>query len=502
MKKAASILLSAVLGIGVLAGAGCTNPDGPDNVLPEPTIPQGYTRVDIAETANPFALEGIGAQIDQCVFTGGYTSSAIVNPDMTEEDFSLWKSRLEYMKIDLIRLAIVPDWYEHENDNDDTDVLDIDSPALTWDSPKMQAVYRVLDWCQELDIQVNFSLYGLYLDGFNAAKDPIYPPGWLTMPEDFEEFAETLYAGLYYMTEVKGYDVVREFSVYPEPDKRFVEAADRNFSQLIEACDAKLRREGVRDRFIFSGPAEVSDYAVFEQVVEDCGDIFDKFTGSFYKFNNSDSNFEILAGMEPFAQKAAEIGKTYGVSEFGSDLMISAAAQSDIDTFDRALYLARFVTLALNAGFTNMSYWVLGDSMYDNVLMELGLWKYKDEDWQPRPQFYTYSLITRYTQPGSAIYPMQFGQWSDLCGVALRSPENKWTYLVVNNGPTQQLVSLVNRAPDCSQEMNKYEVAETSLPADGQIEIQPSRSYVLQDGVLSVPIKARSFVLFTDLSYD
>ena len=135
-----------------------------------------------------------------------------------------------------------------------------------------------------------------------------------------------------------------------------------------------------------SGPAEVSDYEIFEEVFESVGDLFDRYTGSFYKLRNSNDNATMKMGMKPFAELADTAGKAYGVSEFGSNETTnppSAAAQMDTDTYRRAMYVARFAINALDSGFTYMSYWVLGNSYYDGTMMDLGLWKYKNKNITP-----------------------------------------------------------------------------------------------------------------------
>ena len=88
---------------------------------------------------------------------------------------------------------------------------------------------------------------------------------------------------------------------------------------MIEAVDAKLTKEGIREAYCLSGPAEVSDYEIFEEVFESVGDLFDRYTGSFYKLRNSNDNATMKMGMKPFAELADTAGKAYGVSEFGSN---------------------------------------------------------------------------------------------------------------------------------------------------------------------------------------
>ena len=77
---------------------------------------------------------------------------------------------------------------------------------------------------------------------------------------------------------------------------------------MIEAVDAKLTKEGIREAYCLSGPAEVSDYEIFEEVFESVGDLFDRYTGSFYKLRNSNDNATMKMGMKPFAELADTAG--------------------------------------------------------------------------------------------------------------------------------------------------------------------------------------------------
>jgi len=392
-------------------------------------------------------------------------------------------------------MCIISDWYELENDNDDPNVLN--ENGFNWNTVKMQCVYKVLDLCKKHDIKMNLSWYGIYPDSWNA-KLPA--PGWLTYPLSDAEFAESVYAGLKHLDEMGYGEVINEISFYPEPASDYVK--NGGFRSMIEAVASKLKREGIREKYILSGPAEVSDYDIFETVFNQVGDLFDRYTGSFYKLRNSSDNATMKMGMTPFAELSDTVGKAYGVSEFGSNETTSppsAAAQMDTDTYRRAMYVARFAINALDSGFTYMSYWVLGNCYYDGVMKDLGLWKYKSTGWKLRPQYYTYSLITRYTDRGSKIYSTDLDEFSTVCMVALQSPNGAWTYLIANSGTSMEKISIVN-SKITSSSLTKYEVTENSIPLDGQtIGIEAGLDVAVVNGVASVAVKANSVVVLTDM---
>ena len=163
------------------------------------------------------------------------------------------------------------------------------------------------------------------------------------------------------------------------------------------------------------------------------------------------------------------------------------------------MYVARFAINALDSGFTYMSYWVLGNCYYDGVMMDLGLWKYKSTGWKLRPQYYTYSLITRYTDRGSKIYSTDLDEFSTVCMVALQSPNGAWTYLIANSGTSMEKIAIVN-SKITSSSLTKYEVTENSIPLDGQtIGIEAGLDVAVVNGVASVAVKANSVVVLTDM---
>lgn len=474
-------------------GTGGNKELGPGDII----IPEGYTRVDIDDTAKKYKFEGIGAQMDQCMFSGSYCGLDGLDVNITEEDVAIWEQRLEYMKIDVTRMCIIPDWYELENDNDDPDVLN--EAGFNWNTVKMQCVYKVLDLCKKYDIKMNLSWYGIYPSSWNSLnKDQA--TGWVDFPADNDEFAESVYAALKHLDEMGYGSVINEISFYPEPNPEYVRSG--GYRKMIEAVDAKLTREGIRQNYCLSGPAEVSDYTIFEEVFESIGDLFDRYTGSFYKLRNSNDNAIMKMGMKPFADLADTAGKCYGVSEFGSDEMTnppSAAAQLDTDTYRRAMYVARFLINALDSGFTYVNYWILGNCYYDGTMMDLGLWKYKDEDWAARPQYYTYSLITRYTDRNSEVYATNLNEFSSICMIALKNESGKWTYLIANSGTTQEKISVVN-SNFLEGSMDKYEVTENSIPMDGQmLGVGKSGTVEIKNGVANVILRSNSVVVLTDI---
>ena len=130
-----------------------------------------------------------------------------------------------------------------------------------------------------------------------------------------------------------------------------------------------------------------------------------------------------------------------------------------------------------NQGCTSMKYWEVFDMDYGGFMMNLGLWKYRKDNWVARPQYYTWSLITKYTDIGSEIYPITKDVTSDndLVSVAFKLPDGKWSYMICNTSDTPKKLSMVNLNEDKPSAMNVYEVRASKC--DGKPTEPPCKGH-------------------------
>ncbi len=501
MKKATVWILCLLFALGCFTGCG-------NDVITNPVIPAGYTEYAVRESSGR-KTEGYGCQIDTHLYKS-YNA-------MTDEELQMTYDRALEMNVQNIRTQVFPEWYERGNDNGDYDLFDYESPNVKMDSAEMQQLFRLLDFCEENEILVDLSFYGCNIN-FQSEDGEIdgswlgapFTNNWITAPKlkdesgnafpGYEEYAETVYGLLNYVLNVKKYTCVTEFSVYPEPNLAFVGADGKvthsEYVKLCKAVDEKLKKEGIRDQIDYSGPASaVQKVTEFQAYIDDLDCVYDKYTASTYCFNATDTNENYADFASSLSWMTDEVGKSVGIAEFGSDYIIDPANQTDIDTYERALFLARYMICLTNNGCTSMKYWVLNDIMYGTFLMRLGLWQFRNGDWKARPQYYTWSLICKYTEVGSEIFPIH-SEDGDVCGVAFLLPDQSWTYLFCNSGDSSQKVSLVNYNRGYPKSMNVYEVRESIL--DGTCKpIQSSETLQIADGAVNYTLKANSFVVFS-----
>ncbi len=501
-KKIISVVLALAMAFSLGA---CKNKDKDPDVITSATIPDGYTEYAIRD-AYGRTTEGYGAQIDTHIYKN-YNA-------MTDEEMEEFYSRVKEMNIQNIRTQVFPEWYERGNDNADYNSFDYNSANVKFDSEEMLQLFKLLDFCEKEGIKVDLSFYGCQ-PNFTSQDGQItkswlaspFTKNWITSPKlvdengnefpGLEEFAESVYGLLNYVINTKKYTCVYEFSIFPEPDLSYVTAngsvSNTEYVQLVKKVDEKLKAEGIRDKIIFSGPAATSTTMDFyNRYVRQVGEIFDKYTVSIYKYDDEDTNETLLDYGKAMVSNIDEVNASFGVAEFGSKNVIDAANQEDIDTFERALFLGRFMINLTNAGCTNMKYWEICDMGYGGFMMNLGLWKFRNDNWVARPQYYTWSLITKYTEFGSAIYPIASAD-GELCAVAFKLPDGTWTYYVCNTSNGFKSVSFVNYNEGYPKAMNVYEVRASKLR--GEVKpIVSDKTIDVADGAVNIRVPANSFV--------
>ena len=168
----------------------------------------------------------------------------------------------------------------------------------------------------------------------------------------------------------------------------------------------------------------------------------------------------------------------------------------------------------LAAGAYNISYWQLFDQYYGRhddyrAMQQLGMWRsvkadYASEpyhhlidcDYEVRPQYYAYSLLTRFVRPGAQVFRMDadgdLGLTNALC---VRNKDKSYVYIVANQENEDLHVTLRNERKNIRGRYEKYVYREGYLPkGDAMIPSQPGKFRA--DGHICEPVPANSVVLY------
>ena len=279
-----------------------------------------------------------------------------------------------------------------------------------------------MDFINEQKFAVQISWW--HMDSGYFMFSPGNKPG-MNNPISAAEYAENMVSLVKYLLEVKQYTCPIQLSPLNEPYNKILDATGTKFNEelfidIVEELDRLLKKNGLRDKVKLNlGDAANSEHSA--KLIEILGDYADIMNTHNYEFYNNTPNDIMHDWNKMLSDKCREKDIEHAIGEFGTRTMTDYAKQFDIDTFERALMLPRFAINSLNGGSVGAIYWVMADTYYKDpsVQMNLGLWKYKDENFELRPQYYSWSLLTRYTERNSDIYPIA-SEDDQICTCALK----------------------------------------------------------------------------------
>lgn len=416
--------------------------------------------------------------------------------------------RIKEMQVQSLRVMVLPQWYEPQNDNDDPSVPDY--AGFRFDSPEMQSLYPILDLAQEMEIPVTIVPWGATPESFlSSAK------GWMVRPENLEEYAENISTLLCYLIKERKYTCIDEVTPGNEPDGWWISPAD--YVAICKALHAKLETDRILKHVklnLIDSTDRGGHFGFLEECTRELKGIADVINSHTYIFGYDTPTERIMQWEEQNCSIAATIGVRHCVGEFGSDQPTCASRQTDIDLYRRGVLMVRNAISFLAAGAYNISYWQLFDQYYGRhddykAMQQLGMWKsvradyatepYYDNitcDYEPRPQFYAYSLLTRFVRPGAKVYRMtadgNLGFTNALC---VHNRDKSWVYIVANQEDTPLEVTLRNEQHPLRGSYEQYVYQEGSLPQDGS-QLQPLSGSRKAHGTLDITLPPNTVMLF------
>jgi len=487
MKK----ILCFFICIAVCMIAGCEKNTGENS---EMIIPEGYSLVKTGEE-NRDAFEGASVEFDPHFFSQNVTKG-----NVKAEDWQIVESRVKKMKIDRFRVMLLPSWLEPFNDNDDSDNINWDN--MTTESAEMKSLYKVLDLAQANNINVNITLWGAQkqvslvdLDmntAVNAQGKYFLSQGnegsnWVIGTLKVDEFAENFAAYVKLLIVDKKYTCIKEITPINEPDWSYQinNSALGNFEEYAKLCkaiDAKFKKYNLRNLVKFN-LSDNTDTRVswLESTALNLDDIADIYNSHTYIFGYDSPNSAIKNWEIANENVVRSTGKPHIIGEFGSNQSTGSTRQSDIDSYERGVLMVRQFLNFLNAGAAGASYWVLFDEYYGYKesyaqMMQLGLWRSAKEeysadinyynkikcDYEVRPQYYAYGLISKFTDIGDKIYPLVIDGEEFTVGTAFKKANGKWVYILANGSGKSKKLSLNNGT--IYGDFNSYVYKKESLP--------------------------------------
>jgi len=291
------------------------------------------------DTEKPVStLVGFGAEWDPFFWRSFNTRRGC-----DEKDWDLIVERVKRMQPDFFRIMVQPQWYEPENDNDDPAVTDVD--AFTWESAEMLSLYRYLDVCDELNIDVNITVWGAPV----VDKEKPYwlaeaSRSWITAPNDAREWAENLEALVVHLLRRKNYRCVKYVTQMNEPNLGYKQGRTRlgfdDFAEFVEPAAVRIRKAVSPDRIKFMNPdaAIWNEFTWLARTVKDLAPVTDVY--AIHSYNSSAAEPGFIDRMRTWAARAKRIAGDSPVflNEYGDNNAVGAYSNRQIDTYERGLF--------------------------------------------------------------------------------------------------------------------------------------------------------------------
>jgi len=402
-----------------------------------------------------------------------------------EKDIKLNLDRIKGMHLPITRI-FVP--WETWNPS-------VDYKTFTWESDEMSSLYKVLDLYQEMGTKV-------ILVTIDWLKDSPW--------RDIGGSSQAVVELLEYLIKDKGYSCIQFWTLTNEPELTYGwlrKLPFENYAEIHKLVDKGLEERGLAVRIIASDEVESLDW--FKDSVESLHEAVDIFSSHVYLYPR-----EIHSIPDFFKERLSIIKETSLVNEDvpfflcefgfrGSDF--SACTNSLIDDYEYGLYVADLCIEALNSGIDAASLWCLHQiRLIDEIhpeggrMMRIGLWAFKDEDWQPFPIFYLYRLFTRYIRPGAKVLKVEISP-QDILKVACI--EYRDSYSLVINNMTGERQRFLIKGLDSRLYFKKYLYSRDKFSFP-KVDLLEGDNQVDVNGYLKDEISSNSTIFYTTLTTD
>lgn len=374
--------------------------------------------------------------------------------------------RIDYMRPSMLRVMHIAAMYTK---------LEEDRIVPDYESPKMEVMYRILDYAKSRNIPVVLGEWWLpesYAELMGGAASPRWSD-------------ELIVPFLVYLREQRGYTNIRYFNLINEPaDERIWPnpLGWEGWRTAILNLHAALKKRGLEDKIKIVGTDGPGDFTHWiERVAQDpeLRECIGAYEYHFYaSLKNRDTRVDNASPLpiesQPTQWTPSLLEGNLGPCEFmprriavntydpkGADkpfFMGEVGVRDDMGRdnqihrtgFSYGVWMADYAIQSMRAGLSGLIAWYMDDAMHtggsygEAGLKGWGFWNslagtkgYAEDDFNLRPWFYTWSLLSRLFPPGSQTL-MARDTGDAACRVAAaRLPDGKgFSFAIVNESKT------------------------------------------------------------------
>ncbi len=379
------------------------------------------------------------------------------NPPVTDKQ--AWQQIKDYaswLGMNFVRVELSQRMYEPERHQFD------------WKNEEMQALFNILDWAQENDVDVFLQQMWMNVE-WNALQG-IHP--LISAPKDLNDYANSIATFIEYLTLEKGYTCIKYFCMTNEPPGGtwgYWWEYGENEGNIKDAW-ARLKKE-FDDRNIsipISGP-DWTDMPPFEPGNLDMAVNF----GAIDIHSYHGVTDEGEANLKKWADWAHAQGKPFFLTEYGNMNLGWGKDDPNQKSFDAAISNACDVIRGLRAnvdGFNRWSFTNRGDLDGQWQLVktyDIRNKKYLSEV-NPEPEaYYGFGIISRFLSKYSKVVECKLNSSDEeLLYIALMSPKGEISIVLVNKGNEPKSI-ILNVKNFEGKTLNHYMVTKEKVNETG-----------------------------------
>lgn len=431
-----------------------------------------------------------------------------VNRGVTDADQARMKERVRAMRPALMRLFFDFKWWE---------------PVEGRSEPANPRLVALLDWIrflQSIHCDVLIHPWGdqfAYSDWMKPAQDPHWwqhADSRLPIPAKRDAMVRSLADFLHFAYVTQELHNIKYVALMNEPENDFRRPTPaEEFVRLNRLLARYLAERGLSDQISLLGPDDcigpVHGRSLWwNQTVPEAIDVFGGFSSHTYKHRDTRllgpwvaDRLRHVAQLDPAGPRRPLL-----ITEFGYvGLQGSTFENSENRSYEYGLFMGDFAIAVLNSGASAALNWCLFDQYYDAThCQRQGLWQFKDQAWKPRPAFYSWSVINRYTQAHSRVVTAELSPACEqLRAAAIIAPNGHLTIMLVNRYDREIQVQLVIDDSSVERSLRTFRYTPQTLSSAGESLPQESSTENLPaNGSVSISLPAQTFALLTDIPED
>jgi len=468
----------------------------------------------------------IGNGVEWSAYPHGDAESAEWGLLMTDEKWERVFKRLDFMKPQIVRVLDQANWrylkgFDTAND-----------PIVDFESKEMQALYKLLDYCEENNVTVILGEWGQpykvhdtqldMQDKFSGANDP----KWINL----------IVGHLSHLINNKGYTCIKYYNLVNEPNGYWssVDGNWQNWKEGVIMLNNSIIEEGLVGQIKIIGPDatpynnEKSKFTGREWAIESvfqldtvlgAYDVHDYPTKEYVRSGNFQKDYsKLIAFADSVAPKPFFLGEVGlekyvepNIKRYEADPYASSDSQMSVYDYDYGVDMADVLAQSMNSGFDATIAWGLDDAMHTNgdtgdrhQLKRWGMWNSlgseltgDPNDEEIRPWFYTWALMTRYYPSGTKIIKMD-GEIPKSVRVVAGIYNDALTMTLVNNSEEDHSFHF-ELYQNGDQLFTKYVYTEDYRAVNKNYFPKPISDEISVKGDYMIKVPAKSVILLTSI---